>query len=91
MSVNLRTAPFAKIGAVGTVLSVAVPLAVFVLMLYVLWTARAPRDPLHISLLLGRATVLVLAAVLAEPRVSMAWRAGRTSTAGCGLLAVIIH
>jgi low temperature requirement protein LtrA len=63
-----------KIGAVGTVLAVAVPLAVFVLMLYALWTAlMRRRDPFHISLLLGTAAVLVLAVVLAQAGVSMAW------------------
>ena len=63
-----------EIGAVGTVLSVAVPLAVFVLMLFALWTSlMRRRDPFHISLLLGTAAVLVLAVVLAEAGVSMAW------------------
>lgn len=62
-----------KIGPVGTVLSVAVPLAVFVLMLYALWTALMRRmDPFHLSLLVGTAAVLVLAVVLAEAGVSMA-------------------
>ncbi|MGH8965265.1 MAG: low temperature requirement protein A, partial [Actinomycetes bacterium] len=63
-----------KIGAVGTVLSVAVPLAVFVLLLFALWTSLMRRgDLFHISLLLGTAAVLVLAVVLAEAGVSMAW------------------
>ncbi|MGH8939946.1 MAG: low temperature requirement protein A [Actinomycetes bacterium] len=63
-----------KIGAVGTVLSVAVPLVVFVLMLYSLWTVlMRQRDPFHIGLLLGTAAVLVLAVLLAEAGVSMAW------------------
>jgi low temperature requirement protein LtrA len=63
-----------KIGAAGTVLSVAAPLAVFTLMLYALWTALLRRrDPFHIGLLLGTAAVLVLAVVLAEVGVSMAW------------------
>ena len=63
-----------RLGAVGTVLSVAVPLAVFVLMLYVLWTAlMRRRDPLHVGLLLGTAAVLVIAVVLAEAGASMAW------------------
>ncbi len=63
-----------KIGAVGTVLSVAIPLAVFVLMLYGLWTTlMRRRDPFHIGLLLGTTAVLVLAVVLAEAGVSMAW------------------
>ena len=63
-----------EIGAVGTVLSVAVPLAVFALMLYALWTAlMRRRDPFHLSLLLGTAVVLVLAVGLAEAGISMAW------------------
>lgn len=62
------------IGRVGTVVSVAAPLAVFVLMLYVLWTALMRwKDPFHLSLLVGTAGVLVLAVVLAEAGVSMAW------------------
>ncbi|WP_244246811.1 low temperature requirement protein A [Nocardioides euryhalodurans] len=63
-----------EIGAVGTVLSVAVPLAVFVVMLYATWTALLRRrDPFHLALLAGTATVLVLAVVLAQAGVSMAW------------------
>lgn len=63
-----------EIGPVGTVLSVAVPLAVFVLTLYGLWTALIRRkDAFHIGLLLGTAAVLALAVVLAEAGVSMAW------------------
>ena len=63
-----------EIGAVATVLSVAVPLAVFVLMVFALWTAlMRRRDPFHIGLLLGTAAVLVLAVVLAEAGLSMAW------------------
>jgi Bacterial low temperature requirement A protein (LtrA) len=63
-----------RIGAFGTVLSVAVPLAVFVLMLYATWTMMMRRtDPIHLGLLLGTAAVLVLAVVLASNGVSMAW------------------
>ena len=63
-----------RIGAFGTVLSVAVPLAVFVLMLYATWTFLMRRqDPFHLGLLLGTAAVLVLAVVLAKVGVSMAW------------------
>jgi low temperature requirement protein LtrA len=63
-----------EIGAVGTVLSVAVPLAVFVLMLYALWTALMQRkDPFHLGLLVGTAGVLALAVVLAGAGLSMAW------------------
>jgi low temperature requirement protein LtrA len=60
--------------AVGTVLSVAIPLGVFVLMLYGLWTAlMRRRDAFHVGLLLGTAAVLVLAVVLGRAGVSMAW------------------
>jgi low temperature requirement protein LtrA len=63
-----------EIGPVGTVLSVAVPLAVFVFALFTLYTAlMQQKDPFHISLLVGTAGVLVLAVVLAELGVSMAW------------------
>lgn len=63
-----------EIGAVGTVVSVAVPLAVFVLMLYAIWTAlMRQRDPFHLLLLAGTAVVLVLAVVLAQAGLSMAW------------------
>ena len=63
-----------QIGAVGTVLSVAAPLAVFVVMLYVLWTALMRRqDPFHIGLLVGTTAVLVLAVALAQAGASMAW------------------
>jgi low temperature requirement protein LtrA len=63
-----------EIGALGTVFSVAIPLAVFVLMLYALWTALMRHsDPFHVGLLLGTAAVLVLAVVLADAGASMAW------------------
>ena len=63
-----------EIGAVGTVLSVAVPVAVFTLMLYVLWTALMREiDPFHLGLLVGTVAVLVLAVLLAQAGVSMAW------------------
>jgi low temperature requirement protein LtrA len=62
------------IGAVATVLSVAIPLVLFMLMLYVQWTTLVRRrDPLHIGLLLGTSVVVVLAVVLAAVGVSMAW------------------
>lgn len=54
------------IGAVPTVLSVAVPLTVFLLMLYGLHTYLiGAADPFHIGLLIATAAVLVLAVVLA--------------------------
>ena len=63
-----------EIGAVGTVLSVAVPLAVFAVTLYATWTAMMTHsDPFHAGLLAGTAAVLVLAVVLAAAGVDMAW------------------
>ena len=62
------------IGPVGTVLSVAVPQAVFMVMLYGIWTAMMrKRDPFHTGLLLGTAAVLVLAVALAQAGLDMAW------------------
>jgi hypothetical protein len=62
------------IGAVGTVLSVAIPLALFVLTLYALWASlMRVRDPFHLSLLVGTTAVLLLAVVLAQLGISMAW------------------
>jgi low temperature requirement protein LtrA len=63
-----------EIAAVGTVLSVAVPLGVFTIALYAVWTAlvRHP-DPFHLGLMVGTAAILVLAVVLAQIGVSMAW------------------
>ena len=63
-----------EIGPVGTVLSVAVPLAVFVVALYAIWTAMMrTRDPFHTGLLLGTGAVLVLAVALAQAGLDMAW------------------
>jgi hypothetical protein len=63
-----------EIGAVGTVLSVAIPVAVFVLVLYTLWTALMRyRDTFHLGLLLGTGSVLVLAVVMAQAGASMSW------------------
>jgi low temperature requirement protein LtrA len=61
------------IGAVATVLSVAVPLAVYVVMLYGLYTyLMQVADPFHIGLMIGTAAVLVLAVLLAAAGVPMA-------------------
>ncbi len=63
-----------EIGAAGTVLSVAVPVGVFYVMLYGLWAwLMRTRDPFHLGLLVGTAGILVLAVVLAGTGVSMAW------------------
>jgi low temperature requirement protein LtrA len=62
------------IGVVATVLSVAVPVGVFVLMVYTLhtWLVRE-ADPFHLGLLVGTAAVLVAAVWLAAAGVPMAW------------------
>ena len=63
----------AHIAAVATVLTVAVPLAVYVLTLFALYTflVRAV-DPFHIALLAGTAALLVLPVVLATIGAPMA-------------------
>ena len=63
----------AHIGATATVLTVAVPVAVFVLTLFALYTflVRAV-DPFHIALLAGTAALLVLPVVLAT--IGRRWR-----------------
>jgi low temperature requirement protein LtrA len=61
-----------KLGTLGTVLSVAIPLAIYLLILYAVYTALVRQgDPFHLSLLAGTAFVLVLAVVLAASGVSM--------------------
>jgi hypothetical protein len=62
------------IGVVATVLSVAVPVGTFVLMVYALhtWLVRE-ADPFHLGLLAGTAAVLVAAVWLAAAGVPMAW------------------
>jgi len=63
----------AHIGATATVLTVAVPVAVFVLALFALYTYLVhARDPFHIGLLVATAAVLVLAVVLAAVGAAMA-------------------
>ena len=63
----------AHIGATATVLTVAVPVAVFVLTLFALYTylVRAV-DPFHIALLAGTAALLVLPVMLATLGAPMA-------------------
>jgi hypothetical protein len=63
----------AHIGATATVLTVAVPLAVYVLTLFALYTflVRAV-DPFHIALLAGTAALLVLPVMLATIGAPMA-------------------
>jgi hypothetical protein len=63
----------AHVGATATVLTVAVPLAVYVLTLFALYTflVRAV-DPFHIALLAGTAALLVLPVMLATIGAPMA-------------------
>ncbi|MGA9749794.1 MAG: low temperature requirement protein A [Nocardioides sp.] len=62
-----------EIGPLGTVLSVAIPVAIFVVMLFALYTAlMRQKDPFHLWLLVGTAAVLLAAVALAGAGVSMA-------------------
>jgi low temperature requirement protein LtrA len=63
----------ADIGATATVLSVAIPLALYVAVSYVLYSALMhQRDPFHVGLLAGTAAILVLSVVLAAVGVDVA-------------------
>jgi low temperature requirement protein LtrA len=63
----------AHIGAVATVLTVAVPVAVYVLMVYVLYsTLTRSTDPFHLLLLAGTAVFVVVPVLMAAVGVSMA-------------------
>jgi low temperature requirement protein LtrA len=62
-----------SLGAVGTVLAVAVPVAIFTLALYATWTATfAEGDSFHIALLAATGAILLLSVLLASSGVSMA-------------------
>jgi low temperature requirement protein LtrA len=63
----------ARISTTTTVLSVAIPVAIYVLAFYYLYSLllRA-RDPLHLGLIAGSAALLILAVVLAAAGVSVA-------------------
>jgi low temperature requirement protein LtrA len=64
----------ATLDTTATVLTVAVPVAIFVLALYAIGSAfLRQRDPFHLLLLAGTAGVLVLAVVCAELGLSMSW------------------
>lgn len=63
----------AEIGAVATVLSVAIPVAFYAGALYAVYSAVMHEvDPFHVWLLLGTAAVLVLSVVLAAAGLGMA-------------------
>jgi low temperature requirement protein LtrA len=62
-----------RIGAVDTVLSVAIPVAVYAAALYAVYSlVMREADPFHIWLLAGTAAILVAAVLLATAGVSMA-------------------
>ena len=64
----------ATLNSTTTVLTVAVPVAIFVLTLYGIGSAfLRQRDPLHLLLIAGTAGLLGLAVVCAELGVSMSW------------------
>jgi low temperature requirement protein LtrA len=61
-----------SLGATGTVLSVAIPVAVYVGVLFALYSIlMRTRDPFHIALLAGAAVVVVVSILLAAAGVSM--------------------
>jgi low temperature requirement protein LtrA len=62
----------AKIDATGTVLSVAIPVGIYVAVLYGLYSVlMRTRDPFHVGLVAGTTAVLILSVVLAAAGVSM--------------------
>jgi low temperature requirement protein LtrA len=64
----------ATLSTTATVLTVAVPVAIFVLALYAIGSVfLRQRDPFHLLLIAGTAGVLGLAVVCAEMGLSMSW------------------
>jgi low temperature requirement protein LtrA len=78
MGAGLHVAAFAlegetEIGTTATVLSVAIPLALYIALTYGLYAVlMRERDPFHLALLAGTAAVLFLTVALAAAGVSMA-------------------
>jgi low temperature requirement protein LtrA len=78
MGAGLHVAAFAldgeaKIGETATVLSVAIPVAIYIAMVYGLYSLLMhERDPVHLGLLAGTALLLALSVVLAVAGVDMA-------------------
>ena len=63
----------AEIGATCTVLSVAIPFAVYAVAFYALYSIlMRSRDPFHLALMAGMAAILILSIVLAAAGVSIA-------------------
>ena len=77
MGAGLHVAAFAlegeaKIGETATVLSVAIPVALYIAMVYGLYSLLIrERDPFHLGLLAGTAALLVLSVALAAAGVGM--------------------
>jgi low temperature requirement protein LtrA len=78
MGAGLHVAAFtledeAHIGATATVLSVAIPFAIYVAMLFGLYSVlMRARDPFHLGLIAGTAGIVILSVVLAAAGVDMA-------------------
>ncbi len=78
MGAGLHVAAFsleggAEIGVTATVLAITLPLALYVAVLYALYSVlMRERDPFHLTLLAGTGAVLLLAVALAAAGVSMA-------------------
>lgn len=63
-----------RLATTGAVLTVVVPVAVFLGMLYLMYAvSMRATDPFHLLLLAGTAGVLVAAVVLADQGLSLAW------------------
>jgi low temperature requirement protein LtrA len=62
------------IGTTGTLLTLVVPVAVFIAMLYLMYAvSMRAADPFHLTLLAGTAAVLIAAVVLSDRGLSLAW------------------
>jgi low temperature requirement protein LtrA len=62
----------ATIGATGTVLSVAIPFALYVAVFYALYSAlMRARDPFHLGLIAGTGALVILSVALAAAGVNM--------------------
>jgi low temperature requirement protein LtrA len=62
----------AKIDATGTVLSVAIPVAIYVAVLFALYSVlMRTRDPFHVGLIAATTGILILSVVLAAAGVNM--------------------
>ena len=63
-----------RLDTTGTVLTVVIPVAVFLGMLYLMYAvSMRAADPFHLTLLAGTATVLIAAVVLAGRGLPLAW------------------